>query len=87
MHQCWYIGVIVVTEDDTPEAAMEKFKDGKFLPENGFDLYKLPGTLPEVIEQIKQERPLDGLPNVEKDAQFSPDEGDETSKDNQPLPS
>tara|TARA_B100001123_G_C15317318_1_gene1026612 strand:- start:2102 stop:2365 length:264 start_codon:yes stop_codon:yes gene_type:complete len=87
MHYCWYVGVIVVTEEDTPDAAMEKFKEGKFLPENGFDLYKLPGTVHEVIEQIKEDRPIDGLPNIETDLQRESKGRDGTSKNNKPLPS
>ena len=87
MHYCWYVGVFVVTEEDTPDAAMEKFKEGKFLPENGFDLYKLPGSVHEVIEQIQEERTIDGLPPITKDLQRESKGRDGTSEDNEPLPS
>ena len=86
MH-CWYVGVIVVTDSDSETEAMEKFKDGHILKENGFDLYRLPGTVEEVIQQIKTERPIDGLPSTNEDDQSESQGRDEASQDNQPLPS
>ena len=65
----------------------ENFKEGKFLPENGFDLYKLPGSVHEVIEQIQEERTIDGLPPITKDLQRESKGRDGTSEDNEPLPS
>lgn len=58
---CWYVGVVVVTEDDSTEEVIEKLRNGDILQENGFDIYKLPGTLEEVKEQIKNKETIDGL--------------------------
>ena len=58
---CWYVGVIVVTEDDSSEEVIEKLRNGDILQENGFDIYKLPGTLEEKKTQIKEEKSIDGI--------------------------
>lgn len=73
---CWYVGVVVVTEDDSTEEVMEKLRNGDILKENGFDIYKLPGTLEDVKEQIKNKETIDGLEQHQTASSSEPEKGD-----------
>ena len=73
---CWYVGVVVVTEDDSTEEVMEKLRNGDILQENGFDIYKLPGTLEDVMEQIKNKETIDGLEQHQTASSSEPEKGD-----------
>jgi len=73
---CWYVGVVVVTENDSTEEVMEKLRNGDILQENGFDIYKLPGTLEDVKEQIKNKETIDGLEQYQTASSSEPEKGD-----------
>ena len=73
---CWYVGVIVVTEDDSSEEVIEKLRNGEILQENGFDIYKLPGTLEDIKKQIKEEKSIDGISNFKTKSRQKSQDGD-----------
>ena len=73
---CWYVGVIVVTEVDSSEEVIEKLRNGEILQENGFDIYKLPGTLEEIKKQIKEEKSIDGISNFKTKSRQKSQDGD-----------
>ena len=73
---CWYVGVVVVTENDSTDEVMEKLRNGDILQENGFDIYKLPGTLEDVKEQIKNKETIDGLEQHQTASSSKPEKGD-----------